>query len=299
MFIERLSLTEAPHQSMLILAPELRFVLQRHAQELPTEALTTPEALERLRHRAAKSDPLGKVASLVQAVVEEQGFAQVRGLPAEGATALFPALATLLGSPFIDPAEGSAVIGAHVRPSEALMGNQLRHLPLHTDYSMLANPARLTMSLCIEPDPTPGWGALQIADIEAMCFGVESDPDIQRFMSVSLPFAGRNAAEGIDILESTIISSDAASGHFTARYHRSRIRQGFRVQGTSPTPEQSSMMLAFERRAAETAQTLHLQSGDVTVIDNHRTLHARTRCSIIIKPDGSTFGRQMQFLFVY
>jgi len=284
---------------MLLLAPELGSALERCAANLPSEPLSTAAVVERLRSEAAKNETLGKVASLVRAVVEEQGFAQVRGLPLGGATALFPALATHLGSPFIDSAEGSAVIGAHVRPSEALMGNQLRNLPLHTDYSMLANPARLTMSLCIEPDPTPGWGALQIADIGAMCFGVESDPNIQRFMSMSLPFAGRNAVEGIDILDSPIISRDAANGRFLARYHRSRIRQGFHARGTLPTPEQSSMMLAFERQAAESAQTLHLQAGDVTVIDNHRTLHARTRCSIIIKPDGSTFGRQMQFLFAH
>ncbi|MBE2180178.1 MAG: TauD/TfdA family dioxygenase [Chthoniobacterales bacterium] len=284
---------------MLLLSPEVTTALRCCASALPTEQLTDTAAVERLRCEALKQAPLGVLASLVRSVVEEQGFAQVRGLPDEGTRVLFPALAALLGSPFIDPAEGSAVIGAHVRPSESLMGNQLRHLPLHTDYSMLANPARLTMSLCIEPDPTPGWGALQIADIEAMCFGVESDLDIQQFMSVALPFAGRNAAEGVDILESPIISRDAASGRFLARYHRSRIRQGFRVRGTLPTPEQSSMMLAFERKAAENVETLHLQSGDITVIDNHRTLHARTRCSIIVKPDGSTSGRKMQFLFAH
>lgn len=283
---------------MLLLAPDLTHALERCSAALPDHPLTTAAAVNCLHGEAAKNGTLGNLSSLVGAVVEEQGFAQVRGLPLEIASKIFPALATLLGSPFIDPAEYSAVIGAHVRPSEALMGNQLRHLPLHTDYSMLATPARLTMSLCIEADPTPGWGALQIADIEAMCFGVESDPDIQKFMSVALPFAGRNATEGIDVIESPIISSDAEKGQFVTRYHRSRIRQGFRARGLTPTPEQSSMMITFERRAAENIQTLHLQPGDITVIDNHRTLHARTRCSVIIKPDGSTLGRQMQFLFV-
>lgn len=282
---------------MIILSPELARGAARASTELPEEPLDNDEAVARLHAVSARDETLCKIASLVRAVLDEQGFVQVRGLQGREARRFFPALATLLGSPYIDPAEGNAVIGAHVRPNEGLMGNQLRHLPLHTDYSMLAKPPRLTMSLCLQPDAIPGWGALLVADIEAMCFGIESEPEVQRFTSVSLPFAGRNAQNGVDILQSPIVSRNG--GKFLVRYHRSRIRQGFRAGNSNPTAEQSTTMVAFERWADEYVQTLYPEAGDITVIDNHRTVHARTRCSVMVEADGSTRGRQMEFLFAY
>lgn len=282
---------------MIILSPELARRAASASTTLPEEPLDNDAAVARLHAVSARDETLCKIASLVRAVLDEQGFVQVRGIQGPEARRLFPVIATLLGSPYIDPAEGSAVIGAHVRPNEALMGNQLRHLPLHTDYSMLAEPPRLTMSLCLHGDPIAGWGALLVADIEAMCFGIETEPEVQRFTSVSLPFAGRNAQNGVDVLQSPIVSR--ADGKFVVRYHRSRIRQGFRACNSRPTVEQSATMVAFERWAGEYVQTLHPEAGDITVIDNHRTVHARTRCSVVVEADGGTRGRQMEFLFAY
>lgn len=282
---------------MIILSPELARGAARASTELPEEPLDSDESVARLHASSSRDETLRRIASLARAVLDEQGFVQVRGIEGPEARRFFPTLATLLGSPYIDPAEGSAVIGAHVRPNEALMGNQLRHLPLHTDYSMLANPPRLTMSLCLQADRLPGWGALLVADIEAMCFGIESEPEIHRFTSVSLPFAGRNAQNSIDIFQSPIVSRN--DGKFVVRYHRSRIRQGFRAGNSMPTAEQSATMMAFERCAGAFVQTLHPEAGDITVIDNHRTVHARTRCSVVVEADGSTRGRQMEFLFAY
>jgi len=282
---------------MIVLSPEFAREVARSSRALPEERLASSEAVSQLHLASMRDEALGQIAKLVRAVLEEQGFAQLRGLPVLEAAKIFPALATLLGSPYIDPAEGAAIIDAHVRPDEALMGNQLRYLPFHTDYSMLAKPPRLTMSLCLKVDPTPGWGAVLVSDIEAMCFGVESDLEMQRFSSVALPFAGRNARDEIDVFESPIL--DKVEDKLVVRYHRSRIRQGFRASGSAPTSEQAAVMLAFERSAAACSQTLQPEVGDITVIDNHRSVHARTRCSVTVEQDGTTQGRQMKFLFAY
>lgn len=284
---------------MLIISPDVCQQLEELALRLPTGDITTVEHITELRNSAAKDSVLQHIAILAAAVLDEQSFVQLRGLRPEVAAAVFPAIGTLLGAIYIDPGIGSALIGAHVKPSASLMGNQLRHLPLHTDYSMLAAPPRLTMSLCLEPDPTPGFGAVQVADIAAMCFGVETDPMIARFFDTALPFASGNEQSGLTMIQSPIISREPSNQKLLVRYHRTRIRQGFVASGTSPSQEQATAMLDFEKAAAGCIQTLYPDAGDITVIDNHRAVHARTRCSVRVDKDGLTRGRQMRFLFTH
>lgn len=284
---------------MLIVSSDYRSTLEIAIANLPAAPLVSDEAVHALKIAADESPALKTFARNVNAVLEEQGFVQIRGLPLEIARKFFPVLGAMVGILFIDPAEGNVIINAHVRPSQELMGNQLRHLPLHTDYSMMANPPRLTVSLCVAPDPSPGWGALQIADIEAIIFGVEQGAGIAPFFQVKLPFAGRNAQSGVDLIETPILSKSKDTGNLLVRYHRSRIRQGFRVLKADPSQEQVAAMIGFERLASERIEMVLPETGDITVIDNHRTLHARTRCSVLIDEDGSARGRQMQFLFAY
>ena len=284
---------------MLLISPEVCQQLAELASRLPAGDITSAGHIKALHDSAAADSILQHIAKLAAAVMDEQSFVQLRGLRPDVASAIFPAIGSLLGAIYIDPGIGSALVGAHVKPSEALMGNQLRHLPLHTDYSMLTAPPRLTMSLCLEPDPTPGLGAVQVADIAAMCFGVETDPMIARFFETVLPFASGNAQSGLTTMQSPIISREPSSQKLLVRYHRTRIRQGFVASGSGPSPEQAATMLGFEKVAANCIQTLHPDAGDITVIDNHRAVHARTRCSVRVDKDGSTRGRQMRFLFAH
>jgi len=284
---------------MLLISPEVCEQLAEVASLLSASEVTSAEDIKALHGLASESPVLQHIAKLASAVIDEQSFAQLRGLTPDIASRIFPAIGCLLGSIYVDPGIGSALIGAHVKPSEALMGNQLRHLPLHTDYSMLVAPPRLTMSLCLEPDPTPGLGAVQVADVAAMCFGVETDPMNARFFETALPFASRTPQSGLTSIQSPIISRDPTSQKLLVRYHRTRIRQGFVASGSGPSPEQAATMLGFEKAAVDCIQTLHPDAGDITVIDNHRAVHARTRCSVRVDRDGSTRGRQMRFLFAH
>ncbi|MCS6978026.1 MAG: TauD/TfdA family dioxygenase [Gemmatales bacterium] len=256
------------------------------------------ELLDRAREAARGCQPLCRLAELAQAALEEQGFVQVRGFPLEHARRLFVAFSCLMGEPYIDPAIGSALVPAHVRPGEVLMGNQLRRLPLHTDYSMMERPPRLTMSCCLRTDPVKDFGAVYVADIESACFGVENDPVIVRLKSVCLPFAALNARNEVDVITRPILGK-TADGRITVRYHRSRIYKGFCICGQVPTEEQLQAMLTFESLAQSVVQVLYPQAGDITIIDNHRTVHGRERCSVEVHADGTTTGRQMLFLFAY
>lgn len=284
---------------MLLITPELASLLADSIKRFPEDSLTTLQEIDVWYQLAQDYPTLKQIADLAFQVLDEQGFVHIKGLPTTEATKLFPALGCLIGKLFIDPFEESAIIKAHVSSKQSLMGNQLRCLPMHTDYSMAAEPPQYTMSLCIEPDPTTDLGNVLISDVEAACFGVETAPDFERFHTIPLPFAARNANGNPDLLESPIISRNAPDGGILVRYHRSRIRQGFILQNQEPTPEQSSMIIAFEQLATRSAQTIQLQSGDMLIIDNHRCVHARTRCSIQVNKEGETKGRKMHFLFAH
>ncbi len=284
---------------MLVLQRALAAALAETSAQLIAEPFESQMDVARARDAAGRSMPLCRLASLARAVLDEQGFAQIRGLPVDRAFPLFVGLASLIGEPYIDPAAGSVTIPAHVRPGEPLMGNQLRRLPLHTDYSMMELPPRLTMSYCLRPDSVKGLGAIHVADMESVCFGIEDDAEIVRLRTVLLPFAARNAQNEVDVIDSPILSQHPVNGGPVVRYHRSRICQGFRFRGERPTLEQRSAMLSFERLADAAVQTLNPEAGDLTVIDNHRMVHGRERCSVEVDSDGTTTGRQMMFLFAH
>jgi hypothetical protein len=283
---------------MLILRNETVTAITKDLARLPDEQPESKASVDRITEAANNCGPLSKLARLAKSVLEEQGFVQIRGFSPTQARPVFLALASLLGEIYIDPSIGSAIVPAHVRPGEMLMGNHLRRLPLHTDYSMLEQPPRLTMSFCLRPDPVEEFGAVYVADMESVCFGLEDDAEISRLKTVPLPFAARNAREEIDVIDKPILSK-TDDGRLLVRYHRLRICQGFQVRGARPNGEQLSAMRSFERLAAAAVQVLHLKAGDITVIDNHRVVHGRERCSVEVDVDGTTTGRQMLFVFAY
>lgn len=284
---------------MLRLDSSMVATLKKASIGLVDEPPISDVALGRIREVALRCEPLSRIAALSRAVLDEQGFVQVRGLPASLAQSLFLAFASLLGEPYIDPSIGSALVPAHVQPGEMLMGNQLRRLPLHTDYSMMEHPPRLTLSLCVQPDAMPGFGAVYISDIEGICYGIETAPIINELMTVLLPFAARSVQDAVDVIERPILNHHATRDRVVVRYHRSRIQQGFRTQGKRPTPDQCAAILNFERLAGSAVQILQPQAGDITVIDNHRVIHARERCSVEVSDNDTITGRQMTFLFAY
>lgn len=283
---------------MILISEDLREALASAATRLLYPSPCDAEQLSRVREAAAGCSALVDLAKTANSILDEQGYVQVVGLPKQFTRPLFLGLVTLIGKVFIDPSEGSAVIGAHVRPQQHLMGNQVRALPLHTDYSMMALPPRLTTSLCMRTDKISDLGSLLVADVEAMCFGLDGDDDVSRFKSIALPFAARNASDELEVINCPIISTQE-DGRVIVRYHRSRIVQGFRHLQQSPSSVQATTMRAFERWVREAACTLTVEEGTVLVLDNHRMAHGRNRCSVELSLDGTTQGRQMLFIFAH
>lgn len=283
---------------MLIISPPLAAEIAACLPESRIESLSDPEVLSQISDFAKAHPTFRWLGELARAVLDEQGVVQIRGLSISEAAKCFPLIGSAVGSIYVDPSIGTAIIPAHVKPDEHLMGNQLRPLPFHTDYSMHEAPPRVTMSLCVEPDPHPCWGNVLVSDIESLIYGLDGHPDIQPYFEVVLPFAAQNLGENIDFVERPILAWQDPSNHLIVRYHRSRIVQGFKHLGRSPSQEQAEVMLSFERLAASNCREIMPESGDITIIDNHRTVHARTQCSVTLNIDRSTCGRKMKFLFL-
>lgn len=241
---------------------------------------------------------LAAVIDAVRAILSEKGFVQIRGGELDGLPYVVRVLIRSLGEIYLDPDIGSESIPAHVMPSQVLMGNQLRRLHLHTDYSMLPTPPRLTVSLCICEDPTPGSGSLVITDVESSIWGLERAPVIDAFFSEPFPFASQDAFGGGVTHFSPILSFKSSSGNLLTRYHRTRMVHGFKRSYRQPTERQSEIMLNFESHVARASETLDVRRGDLTVIDNHRCVHGRSRCSVLMTESGQTTGRRMNFFFV-
>lgn len=252
-----------------------------------------------IRSTLLTNDHVSATAKLVSEVLEEQGFVQIRGFLATEADRILTGWACLLGNPHIDMDHGGGTIPAEVRPGQYLMGNQLRHLPLHTDYSMLESPPWLTVSFCRHPDPIKGLGNLAVVDAEAAWFGLESSQGFSRLNSVLFPFAGMSRDKTTEVIQRPIISVSVHGKPFLVRYHRSRIVQGFRCTKTTATDEQAELMMYFEDRMNLLSHSLTIQSGDLTIIDNHRMLHGRGRCSVDVSNDITVSGRKMLFAFAH
>ena len=251
-----------------------------------------------IRSALLSNERVRGIVELVNEVLTEQGFVQIKGFSPE-ADRLLAGWTCLLGSPHVDKDHGGGAIRAEVRPGQHLMGNQLRELPLHTDYSMLESPPWLTISFCRQADPINGLGNLAIVDAECPWFGLESSSEFRQLSSVLFPFAGMSVSNTTEVIHRPIVSTADAGKPFLVRYHRSRIVQGFRCTNQVATEEQAELMLGFENRMNSLSRMLTIDAGDLTIVDNHRMLHGRGCCSVELTDNLTVSGRKMQFAFAH
>ena len=283
---------------MIVLEEDVVRAVEAEVGGLDVAEPVDVDEVRRWSARGRASTQIAQISRCVSAVLDEQGYVLIRGLSTTVGLAPFIALGTLLGDVYLDPQHDSAIFHAEVRPNAELMGNQLRRLPFHTDYSMLPIPPRYTMSLCVRSDSVASGGAVDIVDVEAATYGIEHDTMISRFFAVSLPFTARWGDAEQRVSDWPILSRKASGKGLLTRYHRSRIVQGFRASRGEAGPEEASVMRDFEAFVRPFSQRVRPMPGDILVLDNHRTLHARESCGVRLRADGTTTGREMRFLFV-
>lgn len=247
---------------------------------------------------ARDSAALRRLTDLIQSLLDEAGYAHIVGLPTGYRPAWLLSIGEALG-PVLDDLglQPSPVLISEVRPGAKLQGSQLRELDLHTDYSMLAEPPRLTILRNVEPDPHRSYGENGVVDVSRLLFRHDGSEDCHLWFSVPLPFAAMAQSGSEHLLWSPILTRTTDRSAVHVRFHLSRIRRGFALGGRQADPLEARAMSTFLAAAEDLREDVSLSSGDLLVVDNHACLHARRRCSCVVELDSAT-GRDTQVLFV-
>ena len=218
-------------------------------------------------------------------LAEPPWFLIVRGLPAEHATPILVAVSATLGvlvEPYRQP--WSRVV-RHIVPSRdrAVDGRVLNEF-MHTDGTDWAQPNDYTCLFCVRPDQSQD-GESRLLDVATLLDEVSAAPDrqvIERLASQTVPWRVADELGGGVHWESPI---DPAAPHI--RWLRYTVMLSHE-EGLAPLPEDAVRdLLAFEQLVENCrgiART-RLRAGDLLLIDNGRSLHARTA---IRDPAGST-----------
>jgi alpha-ketoglutarate-dependent taurine dioxygenase len=248
-----------------------------------------------------RSDPvLKEVGAVLRALLDENGFVHLCGLPDTSDLRAIVVLGSVLGQLFTDLSHQSrVVVEASPAPGATLQGNRTGTLFPHTDFAMLERPPAVTVIRCVAEDPLgPPFGCNGVflaQDIVDRFYGTAWLPLL---WTVPLPLAGRKPA-GEDVLFSApALDVDEATLEVrSVRFHPSRIHHGFRVRGSGPSGDEAAAMHHLIEAARAVRQEVYLKAGDCLLVANRVAMHDRGRCSLRLSRSGLQ-SRVSQILFV-
>ena len=213
----------------------------------------------------------------VRRVFEENDYAVLKGLPAvqDGAALLVAALT--LGEALRTYRGGRVIKHFKMSPWTSDLSHTTRRGEFHTDLNTEPHPPAITAIQCLAPDPgSPRYGVTRIARLRHLLDFVDSEHDerTRRFLRQdtvamlndrsSLCWSGRMVEAG------------------TIRYHPDTVRAAVRRSGGSLQAVEQAIA-GVERAAMSVAASFVLQRGDVLLLSNRRTLHARGSCSVVFR----------------
>jgi alpha-ketoglutarate-dependent taurine dioxygenase len=219
------------------------------------------------------------VEQAAKRLAERPWFIVVRGLPPERATSILVAISATLGElvePYRQP--WSRVV-RHIVPDRdrAVDGRALNEF-LHTDGTDWAQPNDYTCLFCVRPDQSHD-GESRLLDVSALLDEATGAPDrelISRLATEPLPWriadelgGGVHWQPAVDLADPSI------------RWLRYTVDLSL-VEGVASLPKHTQDDLqAFERlvEGCRGVRRTRLQAGDLLLIDNRRSLHARTTIS--------------------
>ncbi|MEJ8569217.1 TauD/TfdA family dioxygenase [Elongatibacter sediminis] len=144
------------------------------------------------------------------------------------------------------------------------------YFPLHTDVSYVPRPPRFLLMQCITPDPAKG-GACLLADCDEAGSAL-TDDDLAWLRRPVFNFAyppGCPEGKAVD--------------------YRVRETEFWRYKpGAMTWPNAASAALSrFDAALNDACVTVHLNAGDLLIVDNHRVAHGRTAFMPATAPDRS------------
>ena len=224
-----------------------------------------------------RSEPWRCFQAAVRRVFEENDYAVLRGLPSvqDGAVLLVAALT--IGEGLRTYRSGKVIKHFKMSPWTMDLSHTTRGGEFHTDLNTEAHPPAITAIQCLAPDPgSPRFGVTRISRLRHLLDFVdrEHDAHTRRFLRQdtvamlndrsSMSWSGRMVQAG------------------TIRYHPDTIRAAARRSG-GPLQVVEQGIAGVERAAMSVATSFVLQRGDILLLSNQRTLHARGPCSVVFR----------------
>ena len=230
------------------------------------------EALPLLR-----SEPWRGFRSEVRRVFEENDYAVLRGFPSvqDGAALLVAAL-TIGEAPRIYRG-GKVIKHFKMSPWTTELSHTTRGGEFHTDLNTEPHPPAITAIQCLAPDPgSPRYGVTRIARLRDLLDFIDRERDEQ-----SRNFLRRDAVAMLNDRSSVCWSGRMVDSD-TIRYHPDTIRAAARQSGRS-LQEAEQGIAGVERAAMSVAASFVMRRGDVLLLSNRRTLHARGPCTVAFR----------------
>jgi alpha-ketoglutarate-dependent taurine dioxygenase len=249
------------------------------SMELDEEALHDPRyqeiVLEGVRDAVGSGfdETLEAAAKLL---AERPWFVVVRGMPPARATLILVAIGSMLGElvePYRQP--WSRVVRHIVPGRDRAVDGRVLNEYLHTDGTDWVQPNDYTCLFCVRPDQSDD-GESRLLDALTLLNEAAESPDrdlVSRLATAALPWrvadelgGGVHWQPAIDLAEPSV------------RWLRYTVDLSL-AEGLASLPKQTrDDVHAFERlvESCRGAVRTRLQAGDVLLVDNRRSLHART-----------------------
>lgn len=169
-----------------------------------------------------------------------------------------------------------------VRPDPAALRDQVSRgredFPLHTDSSHADRPhAVIAMAAVVPSDDGTGRSLLLPVERAAAVLRSLGDGEALSLLTdCCFPFAS-DSPDGHPVVLRRIL--DVRSSAVRVRYHERILDWGLAQAGGGPSPRHRAALAAFREALSRPglATSFQLRERDVLLVDNHRTLHGRTR----------------------
>ena len=268
-----------------------------------TISCAPPDAASRLEDLVAtgqiealpvlRSEPWRRFRDDVRRVFEENDYAVLRGFPAvqDGAALLVAALT--IGEGLRTYRSGKVIKHFKMSPWTKELSHTTRSGEFHTDLNTEPHPPAVTAIQCLAPDPgSPRYGVTRIARLGPLLAFVDREHD-----DATRRFLRRDTIAMLND-RSSVRWTGRIVEHGTIRYHPDTIRAATRRSGGSLQAVERGIA-GVERAAMSVAESFVLQGGDVLLLSNRRTLHARGPCSVVFRDFPTDFdSRRVAVLHV-
>ena len=224
-----------------------------------------------------RSDAWRRYQADVRQVFQDEDCVILRGFPAvrDGAALIVAALT--IGESLRTYRSGKVIKHFQMSPWTKDLSHTTRAGEFHTDLNTEPHPPAVTAIQCLAPDPgSPRYGMTYVARLQHLLNYVDSvrDEPTRRFLrqNTLLMLNDRSSVQW----SGTMVRAG------TIRYHPDTIRAAVRRSGGS-LQEVEQGIADVERAAMAVATSFVLERGDILLLSNRRTLHARGPCSVVFR----------------